>query len=177
MRFATIRHCAACQTSNQHLWTSKCTVPLLRSLHANARGNGREGDVTQLHSAIATAEWLTCPECPSMPLQEVESVLGESEQERKDIRDKYIALGEKVELLLHQEERVKSSAERDTQAAKMAVKEAVSDLEMVGPLPPPFPPYLPPSCCFLCPLRTLPYEWLEPNNSLVHHEPLFAHAF
>ena len=75
-----------------------------------------------------------------MPLQEVESVLGESEQERKDIRDKYIALGEKVELLLHQEERVKSSAERDTQAAKMAVKEAVSDLEMVGPLSSPRPP-------------------------------------
>jgi len=58
-------------------------------------------------------------------------VLGESEQERKDIRDKYIALGEKVELLLHQEERVKSNADRDTEAAKMAVKEAVSDLEMV----------------------------------------------
>jgi len=58
-------------------------------------------------------------------------VLGESEQERKDIRDKYIALGEKVELLLHQEERLKSNAERDTEAAKMAVKEAVSDLEMV----------------------------------------------
>ena len=64
-------------------------------------------------------------------LQEVESVLGESEQERKDIRDKYIALGEKVEMLLHQEERVKSNADRDTEAAKMAVKEAVSDLEMV----------------------------------------------
>ncbi len=58
-------------------------------------------------------------------------MLGESEQERKDIRDKYIALGEKVELLLHQEERVKSNADRDTEAAKMAVKEAVSDLEMV----------------------------------------------
>ena len=64
-------------------------------------------------------------------LQEVESVLGESEQERKDIRDKYIALGEKVELLLHQEEHVKSSADRDTEAARMAVKEAVSDLELV----------------------------------------------
>ena len=91
-----------------------------------------------------------------MPLQEVESVLGESEQERKDIRDKYIALGEKVELLLHQEERVKSSAERDTQAAKMAVKEAVSDLEMVGPLSSPRPPSPPPRLggprclCALC---------------------------
>ena len=80
-------------------------------------------------------------------------MLGESEQERKDIRDKYIALGEKVELLLHQEERVKSSAERDTQAAKMAVKEAVSDLEMVAdPCPPPPPPPPPP----LLPLNTLP---------------------
>lgn len=70
----------------------------------------------------------------------MESVLGESEQERKDIRDKYIALGEKVELILHQEERVKSSADRDTQAAKMAVKEAVSDLEMVRtPCAPPSP--------------------------------------
>ena len=67
----------------------------------------------------------------SCVIQEVESVLGESEQERKDIRDKYIALGEKVELLLHQEERVKSNADRDTEAAKMAVKEAVLDLEMV----------------------------------------------
>ncbi len=67
--------------------------------------------------------------------QEVESLLGESEQERKDIRDKYITLGEKVELLLHQEERVKSNADRDTEAAKMAVKEAVSDLEMVQHLP------------------------------------------
>ncbi|KAL3149782.1 hypothetical protein ABBQ38_013608 [Trebouxia sp. C0009 RCD-2024] len=65
-------------------------------------------------------------------LQEVENVLGESEQERKDIRHKYIALGEKLELVLHQEERVKEGAERDTQAAKMAVKEAVSDLEMVS---------------------------------------------
>ena len=59
-------------------------------------------------------------------------MLGESEQERKDIRDKYIALGEKVELLLHQEERLKSNADRDTEAAKMAVKDAVSDLELVS---------------------------------------------
>ena len=36
-----------------------------------------------------------------------------------------------MELLLHQEERVKSNADRDTEAAKMAVKEAVLDLEMV----------------------------------------------
>ena len=65
-------------------------------------------------------------------VQEVETVLGESEQERKDIRDKYIALGEKMELLLHQEERMKSNADRDTEAAKMAVKDAVSDLELVS---------------------------------------------
>lgn len=60
-------------------------------------------------------------------------MLGESEQERKDIRHKYIALGEKLEVVLQQEERMKEGFERDTQAAKMAVKEAVSDLEMVAP--------------------------------------------
>ena len=62
----------------------------------------------------------------------MEEVLQESEQERKEIRDKYIALGEKVEVLLHQEQRTKSSADRDTEAAKMAVKEAVADLQQVS---------------------------------------------
>ena len=59
-------------------------------------------------------------------------MLQESEQERKEIRDKYIALGEKVEVLLHQERHIKSSADRDTEAAKLAVKEAVADLEVVS---------------------------------------------
>ena len=59
-------------------------------------------------------------------------MLQESEQERKEIRDKYIALGEKVEVLLHQERHTKSSADRDTEAAKLAVKEAVADLEAVS---------------------------------------------
>lgn len=59
-------------------------------------------------------------------------MLQESDQERKEIRGKYIALGEKVEVLLNQERHNKSNADRDTEAAKMAVKEAVADLEAVG---------------------------------------------
>ena len=59
-------------------------------------------------------------------------MLAESEAERKEIRDKYIALGEKVELLLHEEATTRDAAERDSEAARIAVREAVSDLEQVG---------------------------------------------
>lgn len=61
-------------------------------------------------------------------------MLQESDQERKEIRNKYIALGEKVEVLLNQERHNKSNADRDTEAAKMAVKEAVADLDAVRKL-------------------------------------------
>ena len=59
-------------------------------------------------------------------------MLAESEAERKEIRDKYIVLGEKVELLLHEEATTRDAAERDSEAARIAVREAVSDLEQVG---------------------------------------------
>lgn len=91
-----------------------------------------------LHSALPHPAlcYLCCAHHHRCWQQEVEEVLQESEQERKEIRDKYIALGEKVEVLLHQERHNKSSADRDTEAAKLAVKEAVADLEAVSiPLP------------------------------------------
>ncbi|KAK9830105.1 hypothetical protein WJX72_009812 [[Myrmecia] bisecta] len=65
-------------------------------------------------------------------MAELEGLLSESEQERKDIRDRYIALGEKVELLLHEEATTKEMAQRNKEAAKLAVQDAVKDLEGVA---------------------------------------------
>ena len=64
-----------------------------------------------------------------MEVGEVEELLSESERERAEIRSKYMSLGEKMEMLLHEEEAVKEES-RGVQALLEGTKSSQQELEL-----------------------------------------------